>query len=79
MRQPPSKRHKHKGLLVYQKSRIVWQHKTISSPFGDTSYYICPKCGILLEREFVHYCDECGQKLDWHIVAAHFKKAGDYL
>ena len=28
-----------------------------------------------LEREFVHYCDSCGQKLNWRLVSAHFKKA----
>ena len=77
MKQPPSKHHKHRGLLVYQKSRIVWRQKTISSPLGDTSYYLCPKCGILLEREFVHYCDECGQKLNWRLVELRFRLAED--
>ncbi len=28
-------------------------------------YYVCPRCGITLEREFVAYCDRCGQHLDW--------------
>ena len=28
-------------------------------------YYVCPRCGITLEREFVAYCDRCGQCLDW--------------
>lgn len=28
-------------------------------------YYICPRCGITLEREFMAYCDRCGQCLDW--------------
>ena len=31
---------------------------------GD-AYYICPRCGITLEREFMSYCDRCGQHLGW--------------
>lgn len=26
---------------------------------------ICPRCGIMLEREWMKFCDNCGQKLDW--------------
>ena len=29
------------------------------------AYYICPRCGITLEREFMAYCDRCGQHLGW--------------
>ena len=29
------------------------------------SYYVCPRCQITLEREFIKYCDRCGQCLDW--------------
>lgn len=28
-------------------------------------YYVCPRCGVTLEREFLGYCDRCGQHLDW--------------
>ena len=35
------------------------------------AYYVCPRCGITLEREFVAYCDRCGQHLDW----SGYKKA----
>lgn len=28
-------------------------------------YYCCPRCGITLDREFVRFCDRCGQRLDW--------------
>ena len=30
-----------------------------------TAYYICPRCSIAMEREFMAYCDRCGQCLDW--------------
>lgn len=30
------------------------------------AYYVCPRCGVTLEREFVNYCDRCGQHLSWN-------------
>lgn len=33
--------------------------------FQDTSFFVCPQCGITLEREFMKYCDRCGQCLNW--------------
>lgn len=30
-----------------------------------STYYVCPRCKISFEREFMSYCDRCGQKLDW--------------
>jgi hypothetical protein len=32
----------------------------------DSINYCCPRCQILLEREFLSYCSSCGQCLDWH-------------
>lgn len=29
------------------------------------SFPVCPRCHISLEREYVNYCDRCGQRLDW--------------
>ena len=31
---------------------------------GDT-YAVCPKCQLSLNREFMAFCDVCGQKLSW--------------
>ena len=36
-----------------------------------TGYFVCPRCRVTLEREFVAYCDRCGQRLDWR----DYKKA----
>ena len=27
--------------------------------------FVCPSCHVTLEREFVAFCDRCGQRLDW--------------
>ena len=33
---------------------------------GDGERFpVCPFCGMTLEREFLNYCDRCGQKLNW--------------
>lgn len=34
-------------------------------------YYVCSRCKITIEREFMSYCDRCGQKLNWK----NYKKA----
>ena len=28
-------------------------------------YPICPRCGCMLTREYMRFCDCCGQKLEW--------------
>ena len=33
--------------------------------FRDTDYYICPRCNTTMEREFMPFCDRCGQCLSW--------------
>lgn len=30
-----------------------------------TAYYICPRCHVTMDREFVDFCDCCGQHLSW--------------
>ncbi len=32
---------------------------------GNIGYYLCPRCKMELERDFMGYCNCCGQKLDW--------------
>ena len=32
--------------------------------YRTTAYYICPRCSITMEREFIGYCDRCGQSLN---------------
>jgi len=33
-------------------------------------YPRCPRCRRTMEREYMSYCDRCGQKLDW----THFEE-----
>ena len=38
--------------------------EVILFPDGN-SYYVCPRCHITMEREFMNFCDRCAQHLDW--------------
>ena len=33
----------------------------------NTTYPLCPRCESALEREYVFFCDQCGQKLNWDL------------
>lgn len=33
-------------------------------PDGN-GYYLCPRCHVTMEREFMNFCDRCGQRLGW--------------
>ena len=46
--------------LDKQRDRLVLHERT----FWTYKHY-CPNCCMLLEREAMRHCSECGQKLDW--------------
>lgn len=46
----------------YRKALLVQELMVFSD---GACYYICPRCRITLDREFVSYCDRCGQRLGW--------------
>lgn len=52
-------------LMDYRTGRKVRELLICPSSFGETGFYICPRCDCVLDREFMHFCDQCGQKLDW--------------
>ena len=53
-------------VFIYRKPMRVTEIMIYPSPnYGETGYYVCPKCKTTLEREFVRFCDRCGQRLDW--------------
>lgn len=33
----------------------------------NTAYPLCPRCDSAIEREYVSFCDQCGQKLNWDL------------
>ena len=35
--------------------------------FSNTTYPICPRCAVSLEREYMSFCDRCGQMLNWDL------------
>ena len=32
---------------------------------AGTTWAVCPRCKLTLEREYMAYCDRCGQCLKW--------------
>lgn len=48
--------------ITYRIAMRVTEVKVYS--FGD-SCAVCPRCKRGLIREFVKFCDSCGQKLEW--------------
>ena len=55
----------------YRKGMLVNEVMVFKTRFGKTGYYVCPRCKITLYREFMSFCDRCGQKLDWR----YYRKA----
>lgn len=39
--------------------------KVIHLPHSGYSYPLCPRCHCSLEREYMRFCDRCGQRLMW--------------
>lgn len=33
----------------------------------DNPYPVCPRCARSMEREYMSFCDRCGQKLNWDL------------
>ncbi len=35
----------------------------------EDAYPVCPRCAMSIEREYMAFCDRCGQKLSWKLFA----------
>lgn len=46
----------------YRKAQRV--DEVLMTDYGQ-AFPVCPRCKISMEREFMSYCDRCGQRLDW--------------
>ena len=33
----------------------------------EDAYPVCPSCAMGIEREYMAFCDRCGQKLGWKL------------
>ena len=36
--------------------------------YANTTYPVCPRCAVSLDREYMSFCDRCGQKLNWNFL-----------
>lgn len=46
----------------YRQERSITEVMVFSN---SNAYYACPRCKATLDREFVSFCDRCGQSLSW--------------
>ena len=58
-------RRMHRNSWPIWRSMFVSDHMIVHSSLGESIYYLCPGCSILLPREFMRFCDCCGQRLNW--------------
>ena len=54
-------------VLSYRQPMSVREVKVLV----NTGYYVCPRCSLTMEWEFMSFCDRCGQCLNWK----YYKKA----
>ncbi len=52
-------------VLAFLSYRIPMQIKAIHIYDDGNGYYVCPRCQTTLDREYMAYCDRCGQCLKW--------------
>lgn len=53
-------------IMDYRTAREVRELVMCRDFLGETGYYVCPRCHSLLDREFMRFCDRCGQRLGWN-------------
>ena len=51
--------------LSYRRPMVVRELMVFPAMKQDISFYVCPRCRTTMEREFMSYCDRCGQRLSW--------------
>lgn len=59
------------ALAGYRVPMPVTELKVFLECHDQTAYYLCPRCRLTMEREFMNFCDRCGQRLDWR----HYENA----
>ena len=65
----PSKKSNHsKSLFMDAVSYRIPLPVTKVIAYSNTTYPVCPRCAVSLEREYMAFCDRCGQKLNWDFL-----------
>lgn len=47
--------------------RFPMQVKEILQIRPNDGYPVCPRCDCTIDREYMHFCDRCGQCLGWNV------------
>lgn len=55
----------HADIAAALSFRIAMPVKEVIMRKNHFTYPICPRCRISIEREYMSFCDRCGQALDW--------------
>lgn len=55
------------GVLDALSARTPKLVTTILALESGTACPICPRCDCTLDREYMKYCDRCGQRLSWDV------------
>lgn len=52
-------------LISYRSPMRITEMMVYMTMYGRTGYYVCPRCRVTLERDYMSFCDRCGQRLNW--------------
>lgn len=52
-------------LLSYRTPMRIRELLIFGHGSKQTGYFRCPRCGSTVEREYMSFCDRCGQSLNW--------------
>ena len=54
--------------ISYRKPMAV----TLTAIYTDNyTYPVCPRCKCPMDREYLSFCDRCGQRLKWYGYKKH--------
>lgn len=58
------------GILINALSyRIPFPVREVVRYINQGCYPLCPRCKCSLEREYMNFCDRCGQRLSWAVLS----------
>ena len=57
----------HKAHVAAYLYRIPLPVREVLAFSGGTYFPICPRCDSTIDREYMCFCDRCGQRLAWEL------------